>query len=48
MAHERLNGKCIWGVAYKSFRSWAENLAWNRESANSINMINQWYEEKHD
>ena len=48
MAHERLNGKSIWGVVYNSVRSLAENLAWNWESANSIDMINQWYEEKHD
>ena len=48
MAHERLNGKSIWGVVYNSVRSWAENLAWNWESANSIDMINQWYKEKHD
>ena len=45
--HERLNGKSIWGVVYNNVRSWAENLAWNWDSANSIDMINQWYKEKH-
>ena len=48
IAHERLNGKSIWGVVYNNVRSWGENLAWNWDSANSIDMINQWYEEKHD
>ena len=48
IAHERLNGKSIWGVVYNNVRSWAENLAWNHASADSIVMINQWYAEKHD
>ena len=48
MEHERLNGKDIWTVQKKGIRSWAENLAWNWESANSIDMINQWYDEKKD
>ena len=48
MEHERLNGKDLWTVEKKGIRSWAENLAWNWDSANSIDMINQWYEEKHD
>jgi len=48
IGHERLNGKSIWGVVFNNVRSWGENLAWNWGSANSIAMINQWYEEKHD
>ena len=48
MAHERLNGKDIFTVEKNNVRSWAENLAWNWENANSIDMINQWYDEKHD
>ena len=48
MAHERLNGKDIWTVSKNGVRSWAENLAWNWKNANSIDMINQWYDEKHD
>ena len=48
IGHERLNGKSIWGVVFNNVRSWGENLAWNWGSANSINMINQWYSEKHD
>ena len=48
MAHERLNGKDIFTVQKNKIRSWAENLAWNWEQANSIDMINQWYDEKHD
>ena len=48
MGHSRLNGKDIWSVEKDGIRSWAENLAWNWESANSIDMINQWYDEKHD
>ena len=48
MEHERLNGKDIWTVEKDGVRSWAENLAWNWDSANSIDMINQWYKEKKD
>ena len=48
MAHERLNGKSLWTVQKNGIRSWAENLAWNWESLNSIDMINQWYREKKD
>ena len=48
MAHERLNGKDLFTVQKNNIRSWAENLAWNWDSANSIDMINQWYDEKHD
>ena len=48
MAHERLNGKSLWTVQKNGIRSWAENLAWNWESSNSIDMINQWYREKKD
>ena len=48
MGHSRLNGKGIFKVQKNEIRSWAENLAWNWENANSIDMINQWYDEKHD
>ena len=48
MGHSRLNGKSIFTVEKNEIRSWAENLAWNWEDANSIDMINQWYKEKHD
>ena len=48
MAHSRLNGKSIFTVEKNGIRSWAENLAWNWDNANSIDMINQWYNEKHD
>ena len=48
MGHQRLNGKDIWTVEKNNIRSWAENLAWNWDNANSIDMINQWYDEKHD
>ena len=48
IAHKRLNGKDIWSVAKDRIRSWGENLAWNWNNANSIDMINQWYDEKRD
>ena len=48
MGHSRLNGKSIFTVEKNEIRSWAENLAWNWEDANSIDMINQWYKEKYD
>ena len=48
MGHSRLNGKSIFTVQKNEIRSWAENLAWNWEDANSIDMINQWYKEKYD
>ena len=48
MGHTRLNGKNIFTVQKNEIRSWAENLAWNWDNANSIDMINQWYDEKHD
>ena len=48
IGHSRLNGKSIFTVQKNEIRSWAENLAWNWENANSIDMINQWYDEKHD
>ena len=48
MGHARLNGKDIWTVEKNGKKSWAENLAWNFNKANSIDMINQWYEEKKD
>jgi len=48
IGHERLNGKDIWSVAKDGIRSWGENLAWNWDNANSIDMINQWYREKKD
>ena len=48
MGHKRLNGKDIWTVQKNGVRSWGENLAWNWDSANSIDMINQWYDEKKD
>ena len=48
IGHSRLNGKEIWSVEKKGIRSWGENLAWNWENANSIDMINQWYAEKDD
>ena len=48
MEHERLNGKSLWTVEKNGVRSWAENLAWNWNNANSIDMINQWYDEKKD
>ena len=46
--HTRLNGKDIWSVEKNGVRSWFENLAWNWNKSNSIDMINQWYEEKKD
>ena len=48
IGHSRLNGKSIFTVQKNEIRSWAENLAWNWENANSIDMINQWYKEKYD
>ena len=48
MGHTRLNGKDIFTVQKNGIRSWAENLAWNWDESNSIDMINQWYDEKHD
>ena len=48
MGHERLNGKDIWTVQKNGEKSWGENLAWNYNKANSIDMINQWYREKKD
>ena len=48
IAHERLNGKDIWTVQKNGDKSWGENLAWNYNNANSIDMINQWYGEKKD
>ena len=48
MAHSRLNNKDIWSVKYDNEQSWGENLAWNFGNANSIDMINQWYDEKND
>ena len=45
MAHKRMNGVERWNV-YNSKFNWAESLAWNWDNANSIDMINQWYDEK--
>ena len=46
MGHSRLNGNSIWECKSNGAQSYGENLAWNWENANSIDMINQWYEEK--
>ena len=48
MTHERLNGKNLFSVEQNNLRSWAENLAWNWDIVNSLDMIKQWYDEKHD
>ena len=48
MGHSRLNNKDIWSVKYDGQKSWGENLAWNTDTADSIDMINQWYDEKKD
>ena len=48
MEHSRLNGKDIWTVSKNGVRSQAEKLDWNWNDENSIDMINQWYDEKHD
>ena len=47
-AHERLNGKGIFTVKKNDIRTFAENLSFNWDKANSIDMINQWYSEKND
>ena len=41
MTHERLNGKNLFSVEQNNLRSWAENLAWNWDTANSLDMIKQ-------
>ena len=48
IGHQRLNNKSIFTVTFNGKRSWAENLAWNFDNANAIDMIDQWYEEKND
>ena len=47
MGHSRLNEGTIF-FRYDNYKSFAENLAWNWQESNSIDMINQWYEEKDD